>query len=73
MAWQTFKLESLYLNLKDNKLKINGKEIPLRGITDFSLTAEAGVWHLVARRDVITEISEEHSLQGPAIQETERR
>lgn len=40
MGYSSFKLESLYLNLKEKKLIINGKEISLYGVTDFALITQ---------------------------------
>lgn len=56
-----FKLESLYLNLNERALEINGKVIPMDGLTDFSLTADEKGWHLVAKKDIIAELSEKRS------------
>lgn len=60
MAYATFKLKSLYLNLETNTLLINDKEIPLQSITDFVLKTTDLGWSLEAKRDVIMEISEKH-------------
>lgn len=65
MGYSSFKLESLYLNLKEKKLIINGKEIPLDGVTDFALTTQGSGWHISGKRDIIFEICEKHDYQDP--------
>lgn len=65
MGYSSFKLESLYLNLKEKKLIINGKEIPLDGVTDFALTMQGSGWHISGKRDIIFEICEKHDYQAP--------
>lgn len=72
-GYSSFKLESLYLNLKERKLVINGKEIPLSGITDFTLTTQGAGWHISGRRDIIFEVCEEHDCQDRANQEAEQQ
>lgn len=69
MGYLSFKLESLYLNLKEQKLMINGKEIPLKGLTDFKLTSGDGGWNISGKRDIIFEVCEEHDYQDQANQE----
>lgn len=44
---------------------INGKEISLNGITDFTLTTQGAGWHISGKRDVIFEVCEEHDCQDP--------
>ena len=56
----SFKLETLYLNVREKKLVINGKEIPYEGLTDFSLIANETGWHLDGKRSIIAEVSEVH-------------
>lgn len=73
MGYLSFKLESLYLNLKEQRLMINGKEIPLNGITDFSLTTQGAGWHISGKRDIIFEICEENDYQDRANQEAEQQ
>lgn len=72
MACYKFKLESLYLNLTEKKFLINGKEIPLTGLTDFSLIADETGWKLSAKRDIIAEISEKHFLPSRLCQEEKK-
>lgn len=60
MGCLSFKLESLYLNLKEHKLVINGKEIPVDGIENFSLTADKMGWHVSGSRNLIFEVCQEH-------------
>lgn len=72
MACYKFKLESLYLSLPEKKFLINGKEIPLAGLTDFSLTADETGWNISAKRDIIVEISEKHFLLSQLSQEEKK-
>lgn len=71
MGYLSFKLESLYLNLKEKKLIINGKEIPLNGITDFTLTTQGAGWQISGKRDIIFEVCEKHDYQDRANQAAE--
>jgi len=62
-------LESLYLNLKEKRLIINGKEIPLTGIQNFSLRADNAGWHISGSRDIIFELCEMHEHSDSEVQE----
>jgi len=72
VACYKFKLESLYLNFSEKKFFINGKEVSLTGLTDFSLVADENGWSLSAKRDIIAEISEKHFLQSQLFQEEKK-
>lgn len=49
-----FTFKSLYINLDEKKLIVNGKEIPFRGITDFHLNFySVGGWILEIKRNAL--------------------
>lgn len=51
-----FTFKSLYINLEEKKLVVNGKEIPFHGITDFHLNiCEPGGWILEIKRNALLE------------------
>ncbi len=66
-----FTFKSLYINLDEKKLIVNGKEIPFRGITDFHLNLyPVGGWILEIKRNALADAfssSNAPSDQGDAL------
>ena len=63
-----FTFKSLYINLDEKKLIVNGKEIPFRGITDVHLNHYGvGGWILEIKRNALTDAFS--SSNGPSGQE----
>lgn len=59
---KSFKLESIYLDLKKNVLIVNDKECSTEGMTDFSLTLEPdGLWKLSAKKDITVDFHKDCS------------
>lgn len=65
MKYQSFKLESLNLDMKEQSLTINGKEVSLNGITDFGLFHDGVAWKFNCKRDVTCEVAETHIKEPP--------
>lgn len=56
---KAFKFKSLFVDVENKKLVINGKEIPFEGISEFSLTWNClSEWQLSGKRDLMSEITE---------------
>lgn len=59
MGIKAFKLESLYLDVRNKRLIINDKEIPYSGITDFTLTCNGFGWNISGKRNILMEVCQE--------------
>ena len=56
---KAFKFKSLFVDVENKMLVINGKETPFEGISELSLTWNClSGWQLSGKRDLMSEIAE---------------